>query len=69
MDLSLAALTGDGVFNFGEVLATPLLGILRATPHAWLSELLQVRVCVCGLGQGGMPVHDCMYACPLFSTN
>lgn len=43
MDLSLAALTGDGVFNFGEVLATPLLAVLQQTPHAWLSELLQVR--------------------------
>jgi hypothetical protein len=46
VDLSLAALTGDGVFNFGEVLATPLLAVLQQTPHAWLSELLQVRACV-----------------------
>ena len=42
MDISLAALTGDGVFNFGEVLATPILGVLAQTPHAWLSELLKV---------------------------
>lgn len=47
VDLSLAALTGDGVFNFGEVLATPLLAVLQSTPHAWLSELLQARLWVC----------------------
>jgi 26S proteasome regulatory subunit N9 len=42
VDISLAALTGDGVFNFGEVLATPILSVLAQTPHAWLSDLLQV---------------------------
>lgn len=52
VDLSLAALTGDGVFNFGEVLATPLLAVLRSTPHAWLSELLQARLGVWGWGCG-----------------
>lgn len=44
VDISLAALTGDGVFNFGEVLATPILGVLQQTPHAWLSEILQVNI-------------------------
>ncbi len=42
VDISLAALTGDGVFNFGEVLSTPILSVLAQTPHAWLSDLLQV---------------------------
>mmetsp|Transcript_20805 Transcript_20805/g.33650 ORF Transcript_20805/g.33650 Transcript_20805/m.33650 type:complete len:389 (+) Transcript_20805:64-1230(+) len=40
VDLALAALTGDGVFNFGEVLATPILGALAGTPHGWLGALL-----------------------------
>ena len=40
-DMSLAALTGD-VYNFGEVLATPVLGALQNTPKAWLGELLRI---------------------------
>ena len=42
VDISLAALTGDGVFNFGEVLATPILQVLQQTPQAWLSQILRV---------------------------
>jgi 26S proteasome regulatory subunit N9 len=38
-DLALAALTGENVFNFGEVLATPILSALEGTPNAWLFEL------------------------------
>lgn len=40
-DISLAALTGEGVFNFGEVLATPILDVLAPTPNAWLSAVLR----------------------------
>jgi len=40
VDLSLAALTGDGVFNFGQVVTTPILSVLQNTPHAWLVELM-----------------------------
>jgi len=40
-DISLAAITGDGVFNFGEVLATPILSALEGTPNAWLSEMMR----------------------------
>lgn len=39
-DLALAALAGREIFNFGEVIATPILGALDGTPEAWLSELL-----------------------------
>eukprot|EP00591_Stephanopyxis_turris_P007731 CAMPEP_0195519264 /NCGR_PEP_ID=MMETSP0794_2-20130614/14545_1 /TAXON_ID=515487 /ORGANISM="Stephanopyxis turris, Strain CCMP 815" /LENGTH=404 /DNA_ID=CAMNT_0040648387 /DNA_START=141 /DNA_END=1352 /DNA_ORIENTATION=- len=39
-DLSLAALTGDKVFNFGEVVATPILGCLNGTPNEWLMEMM-----------------------------
>jgi hypothetical protein len=40
-DISLAALTGDGVFNFGEVLSTPILHVLTNTPNEWLSAVLK----------------------------
>ena len=32
----------DGVYNFGEVLATPILAALDGTPNAWLGELLAI---------------------------
>ncbi|KAJ0406547.1 hypothetical protein P43SY_004436 [Pythium insidiosum] len=40
VNISIAALTGDGVFNFGEVIATPILRALEGTEKQWLSELL-----------------------------
>jgi len=40
-DISLAALTGDGVFNFGEITTTPILAsALGNTSNAWLMELM-----------------------------
>eukprot|EP00957_Ditylum_brightwellii_P192307 14639550-Ditylum_brightwellii.AAC.1 len=39
-DLSLAALTGDGVFNFGEVVQSPILHCLENTEKGWLLELM-----------------------------
>jgi len=38
--LSLAALLGDGVYNFGELLAHPILNSLRGTSREWVIELL-----------------------------
>uniref|UniRef100_K3WE44 PCI domain-containing protein n=1 Tax=Globisporangium ultimum (strain ATCC 200006 / CBS 805.95 / DAOM BR144) TaxID=431595 RepID=K3WE44_GLOUD len=40
VNLSISALTGDGVFNFGEVIATPILKALEGTDKQWLSDLL-----------------------------
>jgi 26S proteasome regulatory subunit N9 len=40
VNISIAALTGDGVFNFGEVIATPILRALEGTSKQWLSDLL-----------------------------
>lgn len=40
VDMSLAALVGEGVYNFGEVLAQPILGALSGTPLAWLHQML-----------------------------
>merc|ERR1712137_1291714 len=42
IDLTLAALTGEGVFHFGEVVNTPLLKVLENTPEAWLMEFMHV---------------------------
>ncbi|GMI37906.1 hypothetical protein TrRE_jg12389, partial [Triparma retinervis] len=39
-DVSLAALTGEGVYNFGEVVATPILASLSGTPDSWLMDLM-----------------------------
>jgi len=38
--LSLAALLGEGVFNFGELLAHKILESLKGTENEWLIELL-----------------------------
>ena len=38
--LSLAALLGKGVYNFGELLAHPVLQTLNGTPNEWLIHLL-----------------------------
>lgn len=42
VDLCLAALTGEGVFNLGQVVTNPVLQVLAGTPEHWLMELLQV---------------------------
>ncbi|GBG32603.1 26S proteasome non-ATPase regulatory subunit 13-like B [Hondaea fermentalgiana] len=41
MDMSLAALVGETVFNFGEVLAQPVLRVLDNSDSAWLHQLLE----------------------------
>ncbi|KAL3085219.1 hypothetical protein niasHS_010288 [Heterodera schachtii] len=38
--ISISALLGENVYNFGELLAHPILNDLSDTPNAWLSELL-----------------------------
>lgn len=41
-DVALAAATGEGIYNFGEVLATPIIHVLHGTPNQWLYELMLV---------------------------
>jgi 26S proteasome regulatory subunit N9 len=41
VDLCLAALTGEGVYNLGQVVNNTILQVLKSTPDAWLVELLQ----------------------------
>jgi len=40
VDLVLAALTGDGVYNLGQVEQTAVLTVLEGTPNQWLMKLL-----------------------------
>lgn len=40
IDLVLAALTGEGVYNLGQVEQNPVLQVLQETPEAWLLEML-----------------------------
>eukprot|EP00529_Nitzschia_sp_RCC80_P022899 CAMPEP_0113449882 /NCGR_PEP_ID=MMETSP0014_2-20120614/5536_1 /TAXON_ID=2857 /ORGANISM="Nitzschia sp." /LENGTH=478 /DNA_ID=CAMNT_0000341189 /DNA_START=87 /DNA_END=1523 /DNA_ORIENTATION=+ /assembly_acc=CAM_ASM_000159 len=40
VDLCLAALTGEGVYNLGQVVTNPILQVLAGTSDAWLVELL-----------------------------
>eukprot|EP01035_Chromulina_nebulosa_P026254 gene26254-34344_t len=39
-DMALASITGDDIFNFGEVIATPILSVLVGTPNQWLRDLV-----------------------------
>ncbi|KAF8459510.1 hypothetical protein BGX38DRAFT_1264427 [Terfezia claveryi] len=39
-NLSIAALLGDSIYNFGELLLHPILDSLKGTDHDWLRELL-----------------------------
>lgn len=43
--LSLAALLGEGVYNFGELLAHEVMKALEGTENDWLIELLQAFNC------------------------
>ena len=40
VDLCLAALTGEGVYNLGQVVTNPILQVLAGTSDTWLVELL-----------------------------
>lgn len=41
VDISLAALLGDNVYNFGELLLHPIMKALSESPYAWLREMLE----------------------------
>lgn len=41
-DLGIAALLGESIYNFGELLQHPILGNLDNSPHAWIKDLLFV---------------------------
>ena len=39
-DMALASITGESIFNFGEVIATPILTALRGSPNQWMHDLV-----------------------------
>ena len=39
-DMAVAALVGDNVYNFGEVIEHPIMDCLEGTPRAWLRQML-----------------------------
>jgi 26S proteasome regulatory subunit N9 len=39
-DMCLASIVGANIFNFGEVIATPILSSLKDTPNSWLRDLV-----------------------------
>ena len=39
-NLSIAALLGEKIYNFGELLLHPILNELQTTENAWLRDLL-----------------------------
>ncbi len=39
-DMAVAAIIGKDIYNFGEVLATPVLKYLRGTRNEWLESLI-----------------------------
>lgn len=41
VDLSLAALLGENIYNFGELFAHPIVNILEGTSFEWLHKVLQ----------------------------
>ena len=41
VDVSLAGLLGDDIYNFGELLLHPIMGALQESSYSWLRELLE----------------------------
>ncbi|KAK9901657.1 hypothetical protein WJX75_006977 [Coccomyxa subellipsoidea] len=41
VDISLAALLGDNVYNFGELLLHPIMKALSGSPYEWLRSMLE----------------------------
>jgi 26S proteasome regulatory subunit N9 len=39
-DMALASIAADDIFNFGDVIATPILNYLKGTPNAWLFDIV-----------------------------
>ena len=52
VDISLAALLGEGVFNFGELLLHPIVQSLVGTEYEWLHALLKC------FNKGDMQAYD-----------
>eukprot|EP00741_Cyanophora_paradoxa_P004426 tig00000802_g4296.t1 len=51
-DLGIAALVGEGIYNFGELLGHPIFQLLTGTPEEWLARLLKA------FNAGNIPEYD-----------
>lgn len=40
VDIGLAALLGEGIYNFAQLLSHPIVKVLDSSPYAWLHEML-----------------------------
>eukprot|EP00955_Chlamydomonas_euryale_P029148 307073-Chlamydomonas_euryale.AAC.5 len=47
VDVSLAALLGEGVYSFGQLLQHPIACALDGGPQQWLHDMLKVRAQSC----------------------
>ncbi|KAG2429451.1 hypothetical protein HYH02_014033 [Chlamydomonas schloesseri] len=56
VDVSLAALLGEGVYSFGQLLQHPIVSSLDGTPSQWLHELLVA------FNDGDMHAYDALCA-------
>ena len=61
MDIALAALLGDGVYGFAQLLMHPIVKVLQDGSYAWLGEMLEVfnRWAVDCSGWGGLGRISC----------
>ena len=39
-DMTIAALIGENIYNFGEVISTPVFKFLKNTPNKWIHDLV-----------------------------
>ncbi|KAI8474163.1 MAG: 26S proteasome regulatory subunit [Monoraphidium minutum] len=54
VDIALAALLGDGVYGFAQLLMHPIVKALQEGPYAWLGEMLEV------FNRGDLPAYDAL---------
>jgi len=62
-DLSLAALVGEGIYNFGELLSQPVLETLKGTQHEWIVPFLSA------FNSGDISKYDSLVATHQASLN
>lgn len=56
VDIALAALLGEGVYGFAQLLMHPIVKVLQGGTYAWLGEMLDV------FNRGDLPAYDALCA-------
>lgn len=54
VDIALAALLGEGVYGFAQLLMHPIVKVLQEGSYAWLGEMLEV------FNRGDLPAYDAL---------